>query len=46
VQLINPQRYGFGGNKDTEIRIHPHTLQEGEEITVARRLKEVLAGQG
>jgi len=45
VQLINPRRYGFGGNRDIEIRIHPHTLQEGEDVTVARRLKEVLARQ-
>jgi len=45
VQLINPGRYGFGGNRNTEIRIHPHTLQEGEDITVVRRLREVLAHQ-
>ena len=41
VQLINPQRYGFGGYEQTEIRIHPHTLQAGEEIVIARRLREV-----
>jgi hypothetical protein len=26
------------------VRIHPHTLREGEEVVVAERAKQVLAG--
>ncbi|GAC1431871.1 MAG: D-glucosaminate-6-phosphate ammonia lyase [Chloroflexota bacterium] len=45
VQLISPQRYGFGGAQDTELRIHPHTMAEGDEIVVAARLlKELQRG--
>ena len=42
VQFINPQVYGFGGYEQKELRVHPSTLQEGEEVIVAERLKEVL----
>jgi L-seryl-tRNA(Ser) seleniumtransferase len=44
VQLISPQRYGFGGYQTYEVRVHPHTLADGEEIIVAARLREVLQG--
>lgn len=42
VQLVGPQRYAFAGYTAPELRLHPHTLQEGEEIIVARKLREVL----
>jgi len=45
VQFINPQVYGFGGYQQKELRVHPSTLQEGEDVTVAERLKEVLIGR-
>jgi L-seryl-tRNA(Ser) seleniumtransferase len=45
VQLVGPQRYAFAGFTAPELRIHPHTLQEGEEIIVARRLREALSAR-
>jgi seryl-tRNA(Sec) selenium transferase len=45
VQLINAQRYGFGGYTESELRVHTHTLQEGQDITVARRLAEILTSK-
>ena len=30
--------------KGPEIRIHPHTLREGEEVVVAERIREILQG--
>jgi uncharacterized pyridoxal phosphate-dependent enzyme len=45
VQFINPQVYGFGGYQSKELRVHPSTLQEGEDVIVAERLKEVLTGK-
>jgi L-seryl-tRNA(Ser) seleniumtransferase len=42
VQLIDPEVYGFAGFTAPELRIHPHTLQEGEEATVARALRRAL----
>jgi selenocysteine lyase/cysteine desulfurase len=27
-----------------EVRVHPHTLREGEEVVVAERIREVLGG--
>ncbi len=46
VQLINVPRYGFAGFTDKELRVHPHTLQDGEERIVARRLREELEAVG
>ena len=40
VQLFTPAR---GGR--TEIRIHPHTLREGEEVVVAERIKAILTAR-
>jgi uncharacterized pyridoxal phosphate-dependent enzyme len=42
VQLVSAPVYAFGGYTSPELRVHPHTLQEGEEIVVARRLREAL----
>jgi uncharacterized pyridoxal phosphate-dependent enzyme len=44
VQLVGPQRYSFAGFTAPELRLHPHTLQEGEESVIARKLREVFAG--
>ena len=46
VQLINAQRYGFGGYTEPELRVHAHTLQDGQDVTVARRLAEILTRSG
>ena len=32
-------------NRERQIRLHVHTLQEGQEVLLARRVQEVLAGQ-
>lgn len=45
VQLVSPQRYAFSDFTAPELRIHPHTLADGEEMVVARRLVEVLSGK-
>ncbi len=45
AQIVSPQRYDWSGFAAPELRLHPHTLQEGEEITVARCLRELLAGE-
>ena len=42
LQFINPKVYGFGGYQHKELRVHPSTLQEGEDVIVARRLREAL----
>jgi hypothetical protein len=44
VQVVGPQRYAFAGYTAAELRVHPHTLQEGEETVVAGRLREALRG--
>lgn len=44
VQWINPTVYDHAGFRSSEIRIHPHTLREGEEVVVAERIREVLSG--
>lgn len=41
VQLLGRWR---GLSETPQVRIHPHTLQEGEELVVARRLRKVLTG--
>lgn len=43
VQLVQPSSYDFAGFKSPQVRIHPHTLREGEEVVVAERIREVLA---
>ncbi|MFO7695815.1 MAG: aminotransferase class V-fold PLP-dependent enzyme, partial [Anaerolineae bacterium] len=43
VQLINVERYGFGGMTQTELRIHPHTLKHGEVEIVVAALRQMLA---
>ncbi|MHB0874744.1 MAG: aminotransferase class V-fold PLP-dependent enzyme [Anaerolineae bacterium] len=44
VQWVSPENYTWSGFTRPELRLHPHTLQQGEERTVAQRLREVLAG--
>jgi L-seryl-tRNA(Ser) seleniumtransferase len=44
VQLVAPANYDFAGFKSPQVRIHPHTLREGEEVVVAERIREILAG--
>ncbi len=44
-QLINVERYGFGGMTQTELRFHPHNLEPGEVEIVATALKSLL-GKG
>ena len=41
-QLINVERYGFGGMTQTELRFHPHNLEPGEVEIVATALKSLL----
>ncbi|HUV90631.1 MAG TPA: hypothetical protein VMY80_13325 [Anaerolineae bacterium] len=43
VQLVTPQDYA-GAGLPLEVRIHPHTLGEGEEIIVAERVRAMLVG--
>jgi len=45
VQFIQPRVYGFGGYQNKELRVHPSTLQEGEDIIVAERIKEILTAK-
>lgn len=44
VQVISRRRYGSTAPGGGELRVHPHTLREGEEMVVAQRLRELLAG--
>lgn len=44
VQLITVERYGFGGMTQTELRLHPHTLQPGQAEIVSEALRDVLQG--
>ena len=41
VQYITSEVYRFARSRGSEIRIHPHTLREGEEIAVVGRIREV-----
>lgn len=43
LQFITPQRFPQGHFESPELRIFPHSLVEGEEIVVARRLREELS---
>lgn len=45
VQLITVERYGFGGMTQTELRLHPHTLQPGQAEIVSEALRDVLRGR-
>ena len=45
VQFVDLSSYDFAGFKAPQIRIHPHTLREGEEIVVAERVRAVLTGE-
>ncbi|MFH1084402.1 MAG: aminotransferase class V-fold PLP-dependent enzyme [Chloroflexota bacterium] len=42
LQLVNAERYGWGGYTTPELRIHPHTLLPGEAESVVERLVEVM----
>jgi uncharacterized pyridoxal phosphate-dependent enzyme len=42
VQLVSPISYDSAGFESSQIRIHPHTLREGEEVVVAERIREIL----
>ncbi len=44
VQFVYPESYNVPEMKAYEIRIHPHTLEEGEVEIVARRVREILEG--
>jgi len=46
VQLIHEPVYRFAHKTGQQIRVHPHTLREGQEGVVARRVREVLTGNG
>lgn len=41
-QLIHEPVYGFARDSGPELRFHVHTLQEGEDVIVARALRTVL----
>jgi len=41
---VSPSNYHWSGFSRPELRLHPHTLQNGEERVVAQRLRQVLAG--
>ncbi|CAA9289357.1 MAG: hypothetical protein AVDCRST_MAG77-4529 [uncultured Chloroflexi bacterium] len=43
TQRVDAERYAFGGYATPELRIHPHTLQEGEVEIVAAHLRERLS---
>jgi len=43
VQMVSPDTYTWSDFKRAEIRVHPHTLQDGEEVVVALRLREELS---
>ena len=44
VQVVDSAKYPRGGFARPEVRVHPHTLREGEEVVVAEQIKEMLAG--
>jgi len=43
VQLVTPVSYEEAGFESSQVRIHPHTLREGEEVVVAERIREILS---
>jgi L-seryl-tRNA(Ser) seleniumtransferase len=42
LQLVDPERDRRARPGSGQLRIHPHTLRDGEEVIVARRLVELL----
>ncbi len=44
VQLVRPTHYGGIAFDHAEVRMHPHTLREGEEVVVAERIRALLSG--
>lgn len=44
VQYVSPESYTWSTFTGPELRVHPHTLEQGETEIVARRLREVLGG--
>lgn len=44
VRVVTPDNYAFAGFTTGEIRVYADNLQDGEEIVVARRIREVLKG--
>jgi len=44
VQVVDSRTYPRGGFTAPEVRVHPHTLREGEEVVVAERIRDVLRG--
>jgi uncharacterized pyridoxal phosphate-dependent enzyme len=44
LQLADPAGYTWANFTEPELRVHPHTLIEGQAEVVARRLREVLGG--
>jgi L-seryl-tRNA(Ser) seleniumtransferase len=44
VQVADPGKYPRGGFVKPEVRVHPHTLREGEEVVVAERIRALLKG--
>ncbi|NPV06826.1 MAG: aminotransferase class V-fold PLP-dependent enzyme [Anaerolineae bacterium] len=42
VRVVTPDNYAFAGFTQGEIRVYADNLQDGEEVVVARRLREVL----
>jgi seryl-tRNA(Sec) selenium transferase len=44
VQLVRPTHYGGIAFDHIEVRVHPHTLREGEEVIVAERIRALLGG--
>ena len=44
VQLVRPTHYGGIAFDHAQVRMHPHTLREGEEVIVAERVRALLGG--
>jgi L-seryl-tRNA(Ser) seleniumtransferase len=44
VQVVDAFKYPGGGFAAPQVRVHPHTLREGEEVVVAERIREILQG--
>ncbi|MEE2659940.1 MAG: L-seryl-tRNA selenium transferase [Candidatus Latescibacterota bacterium] len=44
IQLIHEPVYEFARKSGRELRLHPHTLREGEERVVAEALADLLTG--
>ena len=44
VQWIHQSRYRFADEAGPQLRVHAHTLFEGEEVVVGQKFRELLAG--